>query len=598
MLIFTSNLYLKYLTSFLSATKVYRQFLRNHSIVVYKLKMNEAILLHEEGSDIFTMSLRYVQSDLNIDRQFNFNRRINEPISNFTRRIKTNIGLQVMKKMYCKQKKHSDFETPLSVLLNDTDNNHIKFVRDSSILDDNDTCKTILENSSNVKLIIFNTEYVLRQNIPFITKIELPSSILVDFPVYPSKFEGKNVNKLKSTFTWYKNEGKEWIQVGQDFLYVPCMSDIGSKLKISCVPRNDTECGPIIEITSNNAVQNGPVSCPFETRHAFTKYKLSGKSFRVTSYNILANIYSETQLSQETLYPYCPLYALSMDYRKLLILKELMGYKSDIICLQEVDNSVYKNDLQLALRVLHYDSIYNLKNDLREGLAIFYNQDRFDKLYSDYSVISQGVSLDDFNIILSKIENNNAKQTFGNRNTIIQILILRSKENPEILVIGNTHLYFLPIADHVRLLQAYYGLLYLRTYAKRVKNENPECNVSILYCGDFNSTPDKGIYQLMTQNYITKDHSDWRADPTEMVQDVVLTHDLNLSSACGIPEYTNFTATFSGCLDYIFYQTDYLAVEQVIPIPSKETLKTYTGLPSIVFPSDHLSLCVDLKWLK
>ncbi|OAD56041.1 2',5'-phosphodiesterase 12 [Eufriesea mexicana] len=560
--------------------------------------MNEAILLHEEGSDIFTMSLRYVQSDLNIDRQFNFNRRINEPISNFTRRIKTNIGLQVMKKMYCKQKKHSDFETPLSVLLNDTDNNHIKFVRDSSILDDNDTCKTILENSSNVKLIIFNTEYVLRQNIPFITKIELPSSILVDFPVYPSKFEGKNVNKLKSTFTWYKNEGKEWIQVGQDFLYVPCMSDIGSKLKISCVPRNDTECGPIIEITSNNAVQNGPVSCPFETRHAFTKYKLSGKSFRVTSYNILANIYSETQLSQETLYPYCPLYALSMDYRKLLILKELMGYKSDIICLQEVDNSVYKNDLQLALRVLHYDSIYNLKNDLREGLAIFYNQDRFDKLYSDYSVISQGVSLDDFNIILSKIENNNAKQTFGNRNTIIQILILRSKENPEILVIGNTHLYFLPIADHVRLLQAYYGLLYLRTYAKRVKNENPECNVSILYCGDFNSTPDKGIYQLMTQNYITKDHSDWRADPTEMVQDVVLTHDLNLSSACGIPEYTNFTATFSGCLDYIFYQTDYLAVEQVIPIPSKETLKTYTGLPSIVFPSDHLSLCVDLKWLK
>ena len=39
----------------------------------------------------------------------------------------------------------------------------------------------------------------------------------------------------------------------------------------------------------------------------------------------MANIYSETATSKETLYPYCPHYALSMDYRKLLILKELIG---------------------------------------------------------------------------------------------------------------------------------------------------------------------------------------------------------------------------------------------------------------------------------
>lgn len=75
-------------------------------------------------------------------------------------------------------------------------------------------------------------------------------------------------------------------------------------------------------------------------------------------------------------------------------------------------------------------------------------------------------------------------------------------------------------------------------------------------------------------------------------------HDMNLSSACGTPEYTNYTATFSGCLDYIFYQTDYLTVEQVIPLPSEEELSAYMGLPSIMSPSDHISLCVDLKWTK
>lgn len=87
-------------------------------------------------------------------------------------------------------------------------------------------------------------------------------------------------------------------------------------------------------------------------------------------------------------------------------------------------------------------------------------------------------------------------------------------------------------------------------------------------------------------------------DAEEHVQNVSIKHDMNLSSACGTPEYTNYTATFSGCLDYIFYQTDYLTVEQVIPLPSKEELSAYTGLPSIVSPSDHISLCVDLKWSK
>lgn len=276
MLISTCNLHLKYVTSFLCQAKIYSQFLRNYSVPAYSFKMNEAILLHDEGSDTFSMSLRYIQPDLKIDRVFNFNRKINEPISNFTQRIEKNISARMTKSINHYRKKNKNFTTPISALLNDTDNNHIQFLRNCSILD-NVTCETILENSSNVKLIIFNTEYVLKQNVPFITKIELPSSILVNFPVYPSKFEGKYVNKLQSIFTWYKYKEKEWVQVGQDFMYVPCISDIGTTLKLSCEPRNDTQYGPTIEIVSNSVVQNGPGLCPFETRHAFTKYKLSGK---------------------------------------------------------------------------------------------------------------------------------------------------------------------------------------------------------------------------------------------------------------------------------------------------------------------------------
>ncbi|KAF3427276.1 hypothetical protein E2986_10388 [Frieseomelitta varia] len=588
------NLHSRCLTSVLSKPKVYQQILKNYSQPIMRLNANEAILLYEEGNENFNMSFRYINPILNIDRQFNFQRHVDETINNFVQRICQNINSYITKRICRKKKKDEDSLEDLKINVE----NDIKFMRDHSVLNGDLTCKSILKDSPDIKLVICDTEYILRQNVPFITKIELPSSILIDFPVYPSKFEGTNVDKLKSTFNWYRSEIQkpEWKHIGEGFLYVPSKSDLGCKLKVSCIPRNSEECGPIIESISNGTVEIGPGICPFNARHAFTKNKLSDK--RVTSYNILANIYSETATSKETLYPYCPHYALSMDYRKLLILKELIGYNSDIICLQEVDASVYANDLQLSLTTLNYGSIYNLKNDMREGLAIFYNQDRFDKLSCDYSVISQGTNLDEFNIVWSQIQNDDVKRTFLNRNTIIQTIILRSKENPEILIVGNTHLYFRITADHIRLLQAYYGLSYLRTFAKKIKKENPECNVSILYCGDFNSVPNNGVYKLMTEKYIPADHNDWKSDVKEQIQNVCIKHDTNLSSACGTPEYTNYTGTFSGCLDYIFYQTDYLTVEQVIPMPSKEELGVYTGLPSVVSPSDHIALCVDLKWLK
>lgn len=54
---------------------------------------------------------------------------------------------------------------------------------------------------------------------------------------------------------------------------------------------------------------------------------------------------------------------------------------------------------------------------------------------------------------------------------VLQAIVLKSKENSEILIVGNTHLYFKPEADHIRLLQAYYGLMYLRRCAEEMKEK-------------------------------------------------------------------------------------------------------------------------------
>ena len=85
------------------------------------------------------------------------------------------------------------------------------------------------------------------------------------------------------------------------------------------------------------AVEAGPGACTFDNRHMFTVKETEWPSVRVVSYNILADVYAQTELSKNVLYPYCAPYALQLDYRQNLIKKELAGYHADIICLQEVD---------------------------------------------------------------------------------------------------------------------------------------------------------------------------------------------------------------------------------------------------------------------
>ena len=69
-----------------------------------------------------------------------------------------------------------------------------------------------------------------------------------------------------------------------------------------------------------------------------------------------------------------------------------------------------------------------------------------------------------------------------------------------------------------------------------------------------------------------------------------------MDSACGTPKYTNYTAGFKDCLDYIYYQTDNITVTKFVPFPPEEELQKYPGLPNIVLPSDHIACVVDLKW--
>lgn len=81
----------------------------------------------------------------------------------------------------------------------------------------------------------------------------------------------------------------------------------------------------------------------------------------------------------------------------------------------------------------------------------------------------------------------------------------------------------------------------------------------------------------------------------EAVSGLGVVQPFKLASACGTPKYTNFTVGYADCLDYIYYDTTKLFVSQVVPLPSTEELSQHSAIPSVVFPSDHVSLVADLK---
>lgn len=77
-----------------------------------------------------------------------------------------------------------------------------------------------------------------------------------------------------------------------------------------------------------------------------------------------------------------------------------------------------------------------------------------------------------------------------------------------------------------------------------------------------------------------------------------LSHSLRLKSAAGYPLYSNYTKEFKALLDYIFVEENKFDVVAVGPQPTEEVLSENCAIPSAVFPSDHLSIVVDVAFVQ
>lgn len=148
-------------------------------------------------------------------------------------------------------------------------------------------------------------------------------------------------------------------------------------LQLECTPRKDGLLGQKVIVISKSFVEPGPGFSAFDVKHSFTPNRLSNDKFRVVTYNLLADYYADSDYSRKELFPYCPSYALAIDYRKLIFIKELLGYHSDIVCMQEVDAKVFDLDLTICLEHDGFSGTYQRKGDTAEGLATFFHKEKF-----------------------------------------------------------------------------------------------------------------------------------------------------------------------------------------------------------------------------
>nr|XP_019952499.1 PREDICTED: 2',5'-phosphodiesterase 12 [Paralichthys olivaceus] len=458
-------------------------------------------------------------------------------------------------------------------------------------------------------LQVGDVKYSVQRNSPTFTTAELPVSLMAGFPVCP-KLEVEFGDLQECEFTWFKETGPDtspkvageveglessWTQVGCGRVHIPSNKDIGCRLKLRCTPKDGSRSGLAKELVSVGAVEAGPGMCTFDDRHVYTVREAEWPAIRVVSYNILADVYAQTELSKTVLYPYCAPYALQLDYRQNLVKKELAGYNADIICLQEVDQGVFVDSLTPSLDAFGLDGVFKLKERQHEGLSTFYRRSKFQLLSRHDIMLSEALTSDPIHSeLLEKVSaNSDLKDRIVRRSTSLQVSILEDLKTPGRKVcVANTHLYWHPKGGNVRLVQMGVALRHLSRVIREVAPGAP-----LVFCGDFNSSPTSGVFQLVTEAVVPQQHADWSSSGQEESCNMELLSGFPpLLSACGQPAYTNYVGGFHGCLDYIFIQPDTMQVEQMIPLPSHQEVTTHKALPSVAHPSDHIALVCDLRW--
>ncbi|AFZ79147.1 endonuclease/exonuclease/phosphatase family member protein [Theileria equi strain WA] len=513
--------------------------------------------------------------------------------------------------------------------------------------DENTTCEDTIKGSSFIS--INDTLLQLFTNITQLKRVEIADFTMLGCPV-PIIVKDEDDNIVENiTVEWIDSNGKVF---GTGLIYTPTQSILGFKIKARVINRNMKY--NILESDYTEIV--APPSCRWQISriqqfNATFKEKVNGllqsdtDDLRVMSFNILSPTYISSSDAISRFFPYCPLEYLDYNYRTQLILREILNLSPKILCTQECSSRVYREYLKPSLSN-NYDSWLTLKTgNSDEGCATFIHKDfLFNLEHLDLS-FKEVIKSDEYKFIRDNVAQNWLlfdDRYFDRYHTIYQFGCFRKRnDDSKFVFLANTHLYFHPMGRHIRLLQAYVLLREMEKFKKKMSLKysfDIEKDSFTLICGDFNSFPGETVYKFMTNGFIPYNHQDWKFgsfylhllskhslgeifgyDRTNLSvaesyrkPSEDYTKDLDIESIRNSHEYlfvedyqgyseayigrellfTNFVQTFKGTLDYIYHSKN-IKVKRVLPGITSEEAQEHTGLPSKLYPSDHLSIAAD-----
>lgn len=335
----------------------------------------------------------------------------------------------------------------------------------------------------------------------------------------------------------------------------------------------------------------------------------------IMSYNTLCD-----NLANAQLYAYTPSWALAWKHRKDLITQEILSIDSDIICLQEVDQSAF-DEWSAVLKDKNFAGLYWPKSRARtlqseerkkvDGCAIYYDTTKFrliERCPVEYNALS--LRKDDFK------RTDDIYNRVMNKDNVALITVLERisgpddeepLEGPTLFIVTTTHLLWNPTFSDVKIVQVALLLEELdRVAAKYASNAKyPEITdgkkIPMIIAGDFNSTPDSGVYQLFSQGRCPPNHPELNQRVYGKYTEDGMSHRFALRSAfadIGELPFTNYTPNFVQPIDQMWYTTPTMEVTSILGGIDKSYTDHFVGFPNAHHPSDHIPIAATFSFKK
>ena len=511
----------------------------------------------------------------------------------------------------------------------------IAFVDSESAAIEEGTLDEVLEKASAIK--VDGEEYHIVQDPPVVTSLELETHVWAGFPVVACwTCTGALENEF--SFEWRilsaeTNETVEIVKDQQSEVFIPEKRHVGNFLQVRCFHPDFPEYH-LSSTSTDKIAMYSTSSAEREARLDAPLGKTDEKTLRVATFNILAQPYVRTPLAQDSYYTHLhsKWHLTDWSRRCPLIMREMLDANADIYCLQEVAGGAHETQMKRFLNDTHdwhffgKESLANNGNPI--GVSISLRKSKFTVLAEHrLNIGKDGL----FETMLTEAERTEIESKFGDAffasvlkgiHTVAGVVHARYVDEDRDLLIANTHLFFHPMGGHIRILQGVCLMRKLEEMQREIASVSASKKLpAVIVCGDFNSRPDSGSFQVMSTGSIEANNKDWEfgkafrstlvdedasADiqaplraPLAVVEGIEVSHGLRLAHVPRkIPELTHATASFRSTLDYVFFSTDSFEIvheENCMPELTNAEVDRMGGLPCDHYGSDHVLVCGDLR---